>query len=435
MESFESGSNFGGYIIEGLIASGGMGRVYAARHEVYASVVALKVLHPQLHADNSWRQRFNEEGLVGTQLKHPHILSARELVEHDGRIALVLDLVSGGQTLDKIIGREFRGGLPMIQALQVFLTILQGMDYLHTKSVVHGDIKPENVMIEGEYRKPDSWTAKVTDFGTVALIANPVTIDGRAAVVATPRYASPEHMLGVDQIEYRSDIYSLGLLLHFLLTGKHLSVAKNVSEAAATVMRPVPLMMVVDQPDQVIDLLRKSCAVNPDHRYQTCREMALEVRAVLDSVGAVLELDDVAADLATEVDEEMVARKQDMTGDLADDDEGAYTAETEIDLGAVADEAPVEFIDEPVKQVSRAEALTPKIAPRRAPAPALASTPKISPRHQEANEANESDVDEPEMTVARPEAPPAPEGTPVWVWGAVAIAMFVILGVVAMNLP
>ena len=71
MEGYEPGSVFGGYTIEGLIAGGGMGRVYAARHEVYGNVVALKVLHPQLHADDSWRQRFNEEGLVGTRQTHP----------------------------------------------------------------------------------------------------------------------------------------------------------------------------------------------------------------------------------------------------------------------------------------------------------------------------------------------------------------------------
>ena len=86
MESYlDNGETFGPYRVEGLIAAGGMGQVYAARHDVYGSICALKVLHEALHEDPDWRRRFNHEGLVGTQLKHPHVLSARELVEAEGR--------------------------------------------------------------------------------------------------------------------------------------------------------------------------------------------------------------------------------------------------------------------------------------------------------------------------------------------------------------
>jgi serine/threonine protein kinase len=436
MESYEPGSVFGGYTIEGLIAGGGMGRVYAARHEVYGNVVALKVLHPQLHADDSWRQRFNEEGLVGTQLKHPHILSARELVEHDDRVALVLDLVSGGQTLDKVIGREFREGLPLVEALQVFLTILQGMDYLHTKEIVHGDIKPENVLVEGEYRRPDTWSAKVTDFGTVALIANPVTIDGRAAVVATPRYASPEHMFGVDQIEFRSDIYSLGLLLHFLLTGRHVSVAKNVTQAAEAVLMPVPVVMLVDQPEIVIALFKRACAVNPDHRFQTCRDLALGVRAVLDSVGAVLELDDVAADLATEVDDDRVRLKEELAAREDAELQASYAEETEVELGAVLGEEP--DADEVATDIGAAEAPLPPDSP--VPPPVRSEPVELEERAAPLVEVvppPHPDEDEPEKTVARPKAPAvaSEETTPFWVWIAVAVSLFVILVVLVMNFP
>lgn len=304
------GTSFGPYLIEGLIAAGGMGQVYAARHTVFGSTVALKVLHPALHADEGWRARFNEEGLVGTQLKHPHVLSARELVHNDGRIALVVDLIPGGQTLEKVISREFRDGLPLVAGLQVFLKILQGLDYLHGKGIVHGDIKPENVMIEGDYRKPETWVPKVADFGTVALIANPVEIDGRPAVVATPRYASPEHLLGVDQIEVCSDLYAMGLVLHFLLTGRHASNAQNVREAAERVALPVPIVNLVDQPEALIAVFKRATAIEPGHRYQSARELALAVRGILDAVGAELDLPDVAADLATEVDEERARLRQ-----------------------------------------------------------------------------------------------------------------------------
>lgn len=304
------GTPFGPYTIEGLIAAGGMGQVYAARHNVYGSTIALKVLHPTLHADEGWRARFNEEGLVGTQLKHPNVLSARELVHADGRIALVFDLVPGGQTLEKVVSREFRDGLDLVPALAVFLKILQGMDYLHGKGIVHGDLKPENVMIEGDFRRAMSWIPRVTDFGTVALIANPVEIDGRPAVVATPRYASPEHLYGVDQIEVRSDIYCLALILHFLLSGRHASNAQNVREAAERVMLPVPIVNLVEHPPVLIDMFKRATAIDPGERFETVRQLALAVRGVLNAVGAELALPDVAADLATEVDEEREKARQ-----------------------------------------------------------------------------------------------------------------------------
>ncbi len=309
-QHLQPGSSFGPYAVEGLIAGGGMGQVYAARHEVYGSVCAIKVLHERLHEDEGWRKRFNEEGLVGQQLKHPHVLSARELVEHEGRIAIVMDLVKGGQTLEKVVTREFANGLPLVRALAVFLEVVQGIDYLHGKGIVHGDLKPENVMIEGEYRKPATWHTKLTDFGTVGLIAHPVIIDGRTAVVATPRYASPEHLRGSDNLEVRSDVYCLGLILHFLLTGQHCSDARTVREAAMFVLAETPVVHLVDQPDMIIDVFRRATQVKAKDRYSDCRELALAVREALDALGVSLELEDVAADLATEVDEERAKAQQ-----------------------------------------------------------------------------------------------------------------------------
>ncbi|NCG21313.1 MAG: protein kinase [Rhodobacterales bacterium] len=419
MEDLVSGQTFGPYTIEGKIAAGGMGCVYAARHEVYATPVALKVLHPRLHADHSWRKRFNEEGLVGTQLKHPNVLSARELVAHDGRIALVLDLVSGGQTLDKVIGREFRDGLPLVQALKAFLLIVQGIEYLHGKRIIHGDIKPENVMLVGDYRNPDSWTPLVTDFGTVALIADPVTIEGRAAVVATPRYASPEHLLGIDQVEVRSDIYALGLVLNFMVTGTHLSAARTVEEAASQVREPIKVVGLVDQPDQLIGLIQQACEVDPNKRIATCREFALEIRGLLDDIGAPLELDDLAADLATEIDEGRAEMKA-----SAEHGVGLVTAETEVEL------------DEPGRVFSDPETSTPRRKSRLEPAPTIAEKAELTeprpgplpPTPAPAPSAKASSITVPA------DASEALQGTPWFVWVGVAAALGVIGTVIAMAM-
>ena len=328
MENMDTGENFGPYTIEGFIAGGGMGRVYGAVHTVYRHPVAIKVLHAHLHTDDTWRARFNEEGLVGTRLKHPNILSARELVEHETRIALVMDLVAGGQTLLTIVDRDFQSGLSLGKALQVFLKIVSGLEYLHERGIIHGDIKPENVLIDGKVREPDTWMPRLTDFGTVALISDPVMIDGRPAVVATPRYASPEHVLGVDQITERSDFYCLGLLLHYLLTGRHASSATTVEDAAIVVRQPLSVMNILDLPEGVLEVFRRATAVEESHRYANCSEMGLAVRDLLDSQGISLQLDDIKADLATEIMEDQ-AEKQRLN--VQGDPLGAETHEISAD--------------------------------------------------------------------------------------------------------
>lgn len=311
------GTIFQSYKIEGLIATGGMGQVYRARHRVFKEVVALKVLHSSLHADPEWRTRFDWEGNVGEQLKHPYVLAARERIHARNHIALVLDMVPEGQTLERIISRDYPNGLDPDLAMDVFLKVLSGMRYLHERDIVHGDIKPENVLIRGNWREPWDWHPLVTDFGTVALIAKPVNIDGRPAVVATPRYASPEHLCGVDHIVVRSDIYCLGLLLHYLLSGRHASNAQNVFEAADRVQMPVPVLNLTDKvPGELIDVFRRMVAMDPADRYESVLAVAMDIRAIRDQDGSRSEEDnlDAAPDCITEQDERVPAIVEDRRG-------------------------------------------------------------------------------------------------------------------------
>ncbi len=448
-DALQVGTEFGAYTVEGIIAGGGMGQVYAARNTIYGTAVALKVLHAALHADEGWRARFNEEGLVGTQLKHPHLLSARELVENQGRVALVLDLVSGGQTLEKVVAREFRTGLTLVHALHVFLKILQGIEYLHGKGIVHGDLKPENVLISGDFRRADTWIPKVTDFGTVALIANPVEIDGRAAVVATPRYASPEHLLGVDRIEPVSDLYCLGLILHFLLTGRHASNAQTVREAAERVMLPVPIVNLVDQPEGLIAVFQESTAIDPDARYASCRELALAVRQVLDDVGASLELEDIAADLATEVDEER-ARLREGRGAAPDSDPQVehstelHTKEPEgrDSPGVVTEDEPDRELSEPARRAPDPDSETEDRPPARSgsPSPAsLADTRDPADRRADSAPQRHPNPEGPQHTQGLSAAaggePSVTEsgGVPMIAWLGGAVALILLAVVVGMT--
>lgn len=301
MQELEVGSSLGAYVIEGFIARGGMGQVYAARHAVYGNPVAVKVLHSALYEDPAWRRRISAEGQAGIALKHPHVLSARELILEGERVGLVMDLVPDAQTLLKVIHREYPQGLALAAALQLFLKVVQGVEYAHTKGVIHGDIKPENVLVMGDLRQPSTWTPLLTDFGTVGLLAEPVMHKGRPAIVASPRYASPEHLLGLDQVDIRSDIFSLGLLLHFLLVGKHASAATTVREAAAALEHPLPLSDLLDLPEVVRELVARAVALDPFARFPTTLDLALAVRDALDRLGLKLDLEDVQGELATEL--------------------------------------------------------------------------------------------------------------------------------------
>ena len=418
MMTFDAGAEFGDYTIEGLIAAGGMGQVYAARDKLYGSPVALKVLHRELHADQDWRLRFNLEGVIGQQLKHPHVVAARDLVESGDDVAIVLDLVSGGLTLQRVISREYPNGLTLVAGLKLFLGIVQGVEYAHGKMVIHGDIKPENVLIDGNYRSPETWVPKVTDFGTVGIMAHPVMIHGKPAVVVSPRYASPEHMQGIDHLENRSDVYSLGLLLHYLVTGHHACPANTVDEAALNVSRPVPLVGMVDQPENLIQIVQKATQREVAARYQSCRELAVAVRQVLDELGASLVLEDLSADLATEVMEERAKMRSSQEGMGDTLDPGAPITDG-VDLNTLAEEQPEATDSVDLNTLAEAQpAAVPDVAPEATDSvdlntlaeaqPEAAATPDVAPEAEAAAEAEPAAEPEAEAA-AEAEAEPAAE--------------------------
>ncbi len=467
MATFEAGEKFGDYTIEGLVAGGGMGKVYAARDALYGNVIALKVLHKGLHADEDWRIRFNLEGVIGQQLKHPHVVAARELIEHDESVGIVLDLVLGGLTVHRVISREYPDGLQLVTALRLFLGIVQGVEYAHGKMVTHGDIKPENVLLAGNLREPDKWVPKVTDFGTVGIMAHPVVIDGRPAVVVSPRYASPEHLQGIDKLEPRSDVYCLGLLLHYLVTGKHASPASDVKEAARNVAKAVSLVQLVDHPEGVSEIVRRCTQIGMDERYQSCRELAVAVREQLDALGAKLDLEDVSPDLATEVMEERAEMKAaaangpvpspDATGveettgfgddppaqehdpeqnthgeDASDEEftgvEGAPAADPEASA-PVDEPAPGSEPEAPAAQAPEEEELPDESPPDSGPSTMDIEAALASPAKKNWDDLSEDDASEEFFTGPQDAVETPPMGPPMWVW-AVGVGVVVVVAIV-----
>jgi serine/threonine protein kinase len=218
----ESGKRVGSYIVEGPVGRGGMGVVYRGRHEKLPRVVAIKSINPRgTHDLRRLRHRFEREAYVQAQLDHPGIVKIYDYIVSEQTYYIVMEYVEGRSLAQAI--SEQPGGLPQERALDLFEQILDAVSYAHTfvyrdeggqahRGIVHRDLKPPNIMVTPGDR------IKVTDFGIVKLVGAEKTDTSKIAY-GSPRYVSPEQAAG-EQLDQRSDIYSLGVILYEMLTGE-----------------------------------------------------------------------------------------------------------------------------------------------------------------------------------------------------------------------
>jgi hypothetical protein len=205
-------TRIGGYAVLGDIGRGGMGRVYLARDEQLQRDVAIKVMHTHRAGNASARQRFLKESRATAAIDHPHIVTIYHVGEHEGLPYLVMQRLEGRTLHDH---REERGRLPVAEALRIAREIAAGLAAAHGRNLIHRDIKPGNIFLEG----PDK-RVKIIDFGLAMDTtdeATKLTIDG--SLVGTPAYMSPER-INSQPIDAQSDIFSLGVILYELLTGR-----------------------------------------------------------------------------------------------------------------------------------------------------------------------------------------------------------------------
>jgi len=196
-----------------LIGQGGMGAVYKARQKGLDRVVALKILRPDLARDGSFAERFSREAKALAQLNHPHIVTVHDVGQQDGLYFLVMEYVEG-LTLRQLIRC---GELPPAEALALVPQVCDALQYAHDEGVVHRDIKPENVLVDRRGR------VKIADFGLAKLLRRApaeVTLTQMQQVMGTLHYMAPEQMERPLEVDHRADIYSLGVVLYEMLTGK-----------------------------------------------------------------------------------------------------------------------------------------------------------------------------------------------------------------------
>lgn len=193
-----------------LIGSGGMGEVYLAEETLLGRKVAIKVLNPLLTGDEQFRQRFVNEARIQASLQHPHIVDLRSFFEQDGIYYMVLEFAPG-RTLKELIAAD--GPIPETRAIKILDQILKALAYAHAQNVIHRDIKPSNLMIDTD----DS--VKVMDFG-IARIMSDSHLTKTGLKVGTLFYMSPEQILTPRDVDHRTDIFSAGIVLYEMLTGR-----------------------------------------------------------------------------------------------------------------------------------------------------------------------------------------------------------------------
>ena len=255
--------NFGVYRILSLLGRGGMGAVYEAEQLSTGRRVALKVLGTTLDTPEA-HARFIREGQLAATVRHPNVVAVFAAEEVEGAPVIAMEIVPDGTLKERVV-RD--GPMPITQAVETVLQIIDGLEAAHAKGVLHRDIKPANCFLS-----PDG-TVKMGDFGlSISLSAKPEEReDETGQVVGTPAFASPEQLRG-EEVGVRSDIYSVGSTFYYLLTGKRTHERETLEEVIAAVLDEdpkEPLKVRSDIPRKLSRVVMRCLARNPGARYES----------------------------------------------------------------------------------------------------------------------------------------------------------------------
>jgi serine/threonine protein kinase/Tfp pilus assembly protein PilF len=257
------------------LGAGAMAITYRARDTVLNSTAALKVIDRSVAQNPGARSRFLREARAAANIHHPNVARVTFYGEQDGECFYAMELVEG-ETLEDRVRRD--GPMPLALALEVIEQAARALAVAEVCGVVHRDIKPSNLMLESD--ASDTLTVKVIDYGVAKVMGPQAEIGAdqtQAGFIGTPAFASPEQFAGAGQlpIDTRSDIYSLGVTLWYLLTGRTPFVGRTMEEIRAKQTGDLPLEQLrgLHLPGQVIALLKSMLAPDPKDRPQTARDL------------------------------------------------------------------------------------------------------------------------------------------------------------------
>lgn len=262
------------YQIIKSIGEGGMANVYLAYDTILERNVAVKVLRGDLANDEKFVRRFQREALQASSLSHPNIVEVYDVGEDNGEYYIVMEYVEG-KHLKNLLKK--RGKLTIPEVIDIMLQVTSGLSIAHDSYIIHRDIKPQNIMIL------DNGLVKLTDFG-IALAMNSTQLTQTNSVMGSVHYLPPEQASGKGAT-LQSDIYSLGILMYELLTGKlpfrgenAVEIAlKHLKETIPSIRKEIP-----DIPQSIENIILKATAKNPKNRYADAREMHEDLKTCLD---------------------------------------------------------------------------------------------------------------------------------------------------------
>jgi len=271
----------GRYRILSKLASGAMGIVYKGERLELGRSVAVKFLHPWIAAQKAFLDRFGNEAKAMSRLLHPNCVSVIDFGV-EGSPYLVMDFVTG-RTLREVLGE---GPLPAAKAFRITQQILAGLAYAHAQGIVHRDLKPENLILSDEPGLEEH--LRILDFGLAKLRDGPAMTAGLA--VGTPSYMSPEQSGAPGDIDARTDIYTVGIVLFELLSGRKPFVSENVGEIILMHREapPPPLRRAIPGAGYSLELellVQKAMAKLPEDRFQSAVEMAAALEALPEARG------------------------------------------------------------------------------------------------------------------------------------------------------
>jgi serine/threonine protein kinase len=275
-DAVEAGDRIDSYRIESPVARSGMASIFRAVDTRDNRVVALKIPHPDLESDPILFDRFKREADIGEKLNHPMVMRVFG-GEKRSRIYMVMEWCDG-QLLRHILSD---GKLPQERAIHIAVGVLEALDYIHANGVVHRDLKPENIMVDANDN------IKLIDFGIAGdAAAKRLTYANFTATLGTPDYISPEQVKG-KRGDGRSDIYSLGIILYEMLTGKLPFSGPNPLAAMNERLLNHPVPPRIADPSispQLQEVLYRALERDPKNRYARAREFASDLQH-LDQVG------------------------------------------------------------------------------------------------------------------------------------------------------
>lgn len=262
------------YQIIKAIGEGGMANVYLAYDTILDRDVAVKVLRGDLANDEKFVRRFQREALSASSLTHPNIVEVYDVGEDHGQYYIVMEYVEGRHLKDLI---KKRGKLTLSEVIDIMLQITDGMSVAHDSYIIHRDIKPQNIMIL------ENGLVKIMDFG-IAMAMNSTQLTQTNSVMGSVHYLPPEQANGKGST-LQSDIYSMGIVMYELLTGKLPYKGDNAVEIALKHLKE-PLPSIRDElpniPQSVENIIIKATAKNPKNRYADAREMHNDLLTCLD---------------------------------------------------------------------------------------------------------------------------------------------------------